>query len=265
MMHALYRSRRLLAFASLLAGLCGWMLPAAQHLQAAEEKAAGSSETRLLDSVRYLSSDDLEGRGVGTHGLDLAAQYIASQFEQMGLKTALFDGSPFQKFPMTVGTELGQVNRAALVGPPAAGQTEPAQVELKLGEEFNPLAIGGSGKLDLPLVFVGYGITGTQEEYDDYAGIDVEGKAVIILRHEPEQANPHSVFNGTRHSDHAPFARKLSNAFEHGAAAVIFCTDGFEIEKTIAQAREALAGRHRRTGRNPRQIQNDREPFARTD
>ncbi|HVX62789.1 MAG TPA: M28 family peptidase, partial [Pirellulales bacterium] len=235
MMHALYRSRRLLAFAFLRAGLCWWALPAARHSQAAEEKAAGSSETRLLDSVRYLSSDDLEGRGVGTHGLDLAAQFIASQFEQMGLKTALFDGSPFQKFSMTVGTELGEVNRAALVGPPAAGQTESATVELKLGEDFNPLAIGGSGKLNLPLVFVGYGITGKQEEYDDYAGISVEGKAVIILRHEPEQANPHSVFNGTRHSDHAPFARKLSNAFEHGAAAVIFCTDEFEIEKTIAQ------------------------------
>jgi hypothetical protein len=235
MMHALYRSRRLLAFASLLAGLCWYTLHAAQQSQAAEEKAAGSSETRLLDSVRYLSSDDLEGRGVGTHGLDLAARYIASQFEQMGLKTALFDGSPFQKFSMTVGTELGEVNRAALVGPPAAGQTESAKVELKLGEDFNPLAIGGSGKLNLPLVFVGYGITGKQEEYDDYAGISVEGKAVIILRHEPEQANPHSVFNGTRHSDHAPFARKLSNAFEHGAAAVIFCTDEFEIEKTIAQ------------------------------
>lgn len=237
MTHALCRWRPAATLALLLIGLGSCLQPAPRRLQAAEEKGAevSSGEMRLFDSVRYLAGDDLEGRGVGTKGLNLAADYIASQFEQLGLKTKLFDGSPFQKFQMTTGTELGEVNRAALVGPPAPGQTEAAKIDLQLGKDFNPLAIGGSGKLDLPLVFVGYGITGKQEEYDDYAGINVEGKAVIILRHEPEQANPHSAFNGTRHSDHAPFARKLSNAYEHGAAAVIFCTDEFDIQKSVAQ------------------------------
>src|SRR6185312_6097855 len=203
---------------------------------AAEEKSAGaaSSETRLYDAVRYLAGDELEGRGVGSRGLDQAAEYIASQFAELGLKTDLFDGGPFQKFNMTTGTELGEVNRAELVGPSGPEQAgEP--VALQLGKDFNPLAIGGSGKLDFPLVFAGYGISAKDEDYDDYAGLNVEGKAVIVLRHEPEQANPHSVFNGTRHSDHAPFARKLSNAYEHGAAAIIFCTDEFDIEKTVAQ------------------------------
>jgi hypothetical protein len=206
---------------------------------AAEEKSAGaaSSEARLYDAVRYLAGDELEGRGVGSRGLDRAAEYIASQFAELGLKTDLFDGGPFQKFNMTTGTELGEINRAELVGPsaPAPGQPEGAPVALQLGKDFNPLAIGGSGKLDFPLVFAGYGISAKDEDYDDYAGLNVEGKAVIVLRHEPEQANPHSVFNGTRHSDHAPFARKLSNAYEHGAAAVIFCTDEFDIRKTVAQ------------------------------
>ena len=112
----------------------------------------------------------------------------------------------------------------------------PRRIELELGKDFTPLAIGGSGKFDLPLVFVGYGITAKDEDYDDYAGVDVEGKAVVILRHEPQQANPHSVFDGTRNSRHAPFSRKVSNAYEHGAAAVIFVNDDFGVQKNFAAA-----------------------------
>jgi hypothetical protein len=95
---------------------------------------------------------------------------------------------------------------------------DPRRVELKLGEDYTPLAIGGSGKFNLPLVFVGYGITAKDADYDDYANVDVKDKAVVILRHEPQQANPHSVFEGTRNSQYAPFRRKVSNAYEHGAA-----------------------------------------------
>jgi hypothetical protein len=83
-------------------------------------------------------------------------------------------------------------------------------------------------------VFVGYGITAKDLKYDDYAGIDVKDKVVIVLRHEPQQNNPHSEFNGTQHSPYAPYARKVSNAYEHGAAAVIFVTDDFEINKRVA-------------------------------
>ncbi len=196
------------------------------------------AEHRLLESVKYLASDELEGRGVGTKGLDLAADFLARQFREAGLKTDLYEGSPFQKFKMTVGASLGPNNQLVLVGPAPADGKDPRRIGLKLGEQFNPLAIGGSGKFDLPLVFVGYGITGKEEKYDDYANVDVKGKAVIILRHEPEQANPHSVFDGTNHSQHAPYKRKLSNAYEHGAAAVIFCTDDFDIQKNLSQLRK---------------------------
>ena len=196
----------------------------------AEETTA--VEARLLSSAQYLSSDELEGRGVGTKGLDLAADYIAAQFAGLGLKTELFAGEPFQRFHMTTGAMLGEQNTAALVGP--RGE----RIELKLGGDFNPLTLGGSGEFDLPLVFVGYGITGKDEMYDDYEGLDVEDKAVVILRREPQQDNPHSVFDGTRHSQHAPFARKVSNAYEHGAAAVIFVTDEFDIRRRVAQRHE---------------------------
>jgi hypothetical protein len=188
-------------------------------------------ERRLADSAKYLASDALEGRGVGTKGLDLAADYIAERFRQIGLKTDLFDGGPFQEFKMTVGATLGTDNRLAFIGPAADGGPAPTAVELKVGEQFNPLSIGGSGKFDLPLVFVGYGITAKDENYDDYAGIDVRDKAVIILRHQPQQSNPHASFGGPTPSKYAPFKRKISNAYEHGAAAVIFCNDEFDLEK----------------------------------
>jgi hypothetical protein len=204
--------------------------------RAADDEQA--AEHRLLESAKFLASDALEGRGVGTQGLDLAADYLARQFREAGLKTDLYDGSPFQKFKMTTGASLGPNNRLTLVGPAAVDGKDPRRIELKLGEQFNPLAIGGSGKFDLPLVFVGYGITGKEEKYDDYANIDVQGKAVIVLRHEPEQANPHSAFEGTNNSRHAPYNRKLSNAYEHGAAAVIFCTDDFDIRKNVSQLRK---------------------------
>jgi Peptidase family M28/PDZ domain len=194
---------------------------------------AANTERRLADSDRYLASDELEGRGPGTKGIDLAAQYIADQFADAGLKTQLYDGTPFQKFNMVTGTELGKPNRAALVGPAVDGHAK--KIELKLDQDFTPMAIGGSGKLDLPLVFAGYGITGRDEAYDDYAGIDVEGKAVVVLRHEPQQNNPHSKFNGVKDSPLAAFTRKVSNASEHGAAAVIFCTDELEIRKRVDQ------------------------------
>ncbi len=207
---------------------------ALQEIEKALQAHQAATEKRMLETVSFLAADALEGRGVGTKGLDIAADFIAKQFTEAGLEVKSFDGQPFQKFTMTTGANLGSLNSLALVGPASADGGRPRH-ELKLGDDFTPLAIGGSGKFDLPLVFVGYGITGTKEDYDDYDGINVKGKAVIILRHEPQQANPHSAFNGAADSRHGPFTRKVSNAYEHGAAAVIFCTDRFDIDKNHAQ------------------------------
>ncbi len=228
---------------------------------AAASNAAASSEARLSEATRYLSSDELEGRGPGTKGIDAAARYIADQFADIGLKTRLYDGTPFQKFNMVTGTELGKTNQAALVGPEVDGKGK--RIELNLGKDFTPMAIGGSGKLDLPLVFVGYGITGRDEGYDDYAGINVEGKAVIVLRHEPQQNNPHSKFNGVKDSPLATFVRKVSNAYEHGAAAVIFCTDETEIRKRVDQRRKLWEDSIDELTRRPSRLQEDRQTDAR--
>ncbi|HUT12205.1 MAG TPA: M20/M25/M40 family metallo-hydrolase [Thermoguttaceae bacterium] len=206
---------------------------------AAEETAA--IENRLADSARYLASDELEGRSAGSKGLELAADYIAEQFRAIGVKTELFDGKPTQPFEVAVGTEVGQNNRFVFQPPPGENGETTEAIELKSGEDFTPISVSSGGEFDLPLVFVGYGITGKKEKYDDYAGVDVKGKAVIILRHEPQQADPKSVFDGTKITAHAPLASKISNAYEHGAAGVILCTDLFEVRQNILRSHEKPA------------------------
>lgn len=207
---------------------------------AAEDNSA--VEARLAESAKILASDEFEGRGIGTDGLNKAADYLAKEFAAMGLKTELFDGTPFQKFPVVTHSVPGKNNKLLLAGPPVEGGKEPRTWQLEVGKDFNPLAAGGAGKFDAPLVFAGYGITAKDLEYDDYAGVDVKGKVVIIVRKEPEQRNPHSKFNGTEPSQYAPFAAKISNANQHEVAGVIFVNDANELDNRAQQEREAFDG-----------------------
>jgi hypothetical protein len=193
-------------------------------------------EQRLLKSATYIASDELEGRGVDTKGINLAADYIVAQFKEIGLKTEIIDGSPFQKFTMVTAVKPGQENSLAIVDP------EGKAADLKLASDFNTLGAGGSGKFDLPLVFVGYSITAKNEQqgldYDDFAGIDVKGKAVVMIRRQPQQGSSDSKFGNMRRSMHASFERKISNAYQHGAAAVIIVNDGFTIARTVDSLRK---------------------------
>lgn len=232
--------------AALASGLALLMLSGATTGRAEE---ATKIERRLAETVKYLASDELEGRGIDTQGLAVAADFLAKQFTEIGLKTDLYDGGPLQKFSVTTSAKLGPASGNYLAfGGPVAGRLEEdgdgkiiehegetLRVPLKLEADFRPLAAGGSAVLkNVPLVFVGYGITAPELHWDDYAGIDVEGKAVIVLRHQPRWGDPHSPF-GQEASRHALFRAKISNAFEHGAAAVIFCTTNAEITRQVAQ------------------------------
>jgi len=207
----------------------------------AAREALAAVEARVAHSAEFLSSDALEGRGAGSKGLDAAADFIAEQFEQTGLDTTACGGTPFQTFTATLGSRLGPDNTLVFRGPLAEGNGEeggPREIEPAVGQDFSPLAMSASGGFDLPLVFVGYGISAPKLGYDDYQGVDVKGKAVIILRHEPQQDDAESPFNGKKDSPFAALSRKLANAAEHEAAAVIFCTDSFEIEQELAEARK---------------------------
>ena len=153
----------------------------------------------------------MEGRGVGTEGLDKAAQYIAQKFTEYGLRTDAVNGKPFQPFTLAAETKLGsdENNNLTLYNDGDEGS------ELALDLQFRPVRLSSSGTFDAPLVFAGYGITAPDHEYDDYADVDVKGKVVIIIRREPQQQNPDSVFDGTRSSRHATYVSKIENAIQH--------------------------------------------------
>jgi hypothetical protein len=217
------------------------LTPLPQGEKGKEDPDAKAADKRLADATRYLASEKLEGRGLGTHGLELAGDFIASQFKELGLKTDLYDGQPFERITLSLGSELGPEKRNHLefVGPPLGDKKEPQKISPKLGDGFNPLALGGSHSFDAPAVFAGYGISAKDEKYDDYAGIDVKGKVVIVLRHQPQRSNPHGLF-GNHDAPYAPFARKVAVAAEHGAAAIVFCNDEDEIHRSVTSLEPAV-------------------------
>ncbi len=195
---------------------------------------AAAIEQRLAATDRFLASDECEGRGLGTKGIDLAADYIADQLRQLnryGVRTDLWNGGPFQKFKVGVDAELGPKNHLFLVGPPKGNSGKPQKIELVLGKDYTPLAISGNGKFDLPLVFAGYGITARKANYDDFADVDVAGKAAVMLRHQPRDELDDKESAPIKETAYTAFRHKASNACEHDAAAVIFCSDQAEIRR----------------------------------
>lgn len=211
--------------------LVAWLLVHGRGLAAEAEpsaridRSAAAVEQRLREAAVYLSSDDLEGRGVRTRGLDLAAEYLAREFAACGLRTDHYNGAPFHEFKLYSRATKGSVQELAL-------QAGEQRRELKPDSDFTSLTLSANAPLSLPLVFAGYGITAPEYGYDDYAGVDVAGKAVIVLRREPRQGDPQSVFNGTSNSDHAFLRTKIDNAVGHGAAMLILCTDEFALRSS---------------------------------
>ena len=226
----------------LFLGAAGWMFwspsPGTLADEALVSAAEGDASARVLrdhlrQAVEWLALPEREGRGPGTSGIDQAADWVGKQFQSIGLETRVEGVGPFQPFTMTLEAKLGpaESNTAELVGPLKADGS-PKIVSLKLGTDFTPLAAGGSGPFDVPLVFAGYGITSPTEKYDDYAPLTSAEAAggtpkagAIVLRQEPQKDDPHSVFSGNQASEHAALSRKVANASEHEMAAVIFCND----------------------------------------
>jgi hypothetical protein len=180
-------------------------------------------EARLRRDITILASDEYEGRGVGTAGLDMAAQYIARQFSEAGLKPAGPDGSYFQPFPFSAGGELDGPSSLVLHGP--LGQ----DIALKQGKDFQVIGYSGSGTVSAPIVFAGYGITAKGVSYDDYKGSDVRGKVLLLIRRTPRYSNGELSFDGKRRDEHAALETKLALAEANKAAAVLLVSDATEL------------------------------------
>lgn len=180
-------------------------------------------EARLIEDIKFLASDDLKGRSAETPGLRMGAEFIAKRWQELGLKTDLFNGGPLQEFPLDGSTSQPdpKTNHLSIAKPSGAKLT------LALGEQFQPQSLGRNGIFDGGLVFAGYGITANEEDlkYDDFANLDVRGKVVIAIRKEPQQNDPNSPFDGTSPSQFALFTAKQINAAKHGVAALILVND----------------------------------------
>jgi hypothetical protein len=170
-----------------------------------------------VSNVKFLASPELRGRATGSPELEKAADYIAGKFKEFGIPPA--DGKSYlQSFPVTTSAKPGPANKFSV-------KENGKSATLTFQKDYTPFNFSHSGKLTGGAVFAGYGITAPENKYDDYDGIDVKGKVVIILRHEPQEADEKSVFAGKQFTQHAQFASKASNAKMHGAAGVILIND----------------------------------------
>ncbi len=180
----------------------------------------------VLEHIKYLASDDLKGRGNGSDGLEQAADYIAQQFKAAGLRPGGTGNDWFQSFELQAGLSVGKENALAIQ---ARGNT----VRLVPGSNYYPLAATPNDSPatpsadfhNLPLVFAGYGISAASVDYDDYQGLDVNGKAVLIFSHEPQETNRDSRLNGARPLRETTLEAKAASARSRGARMLIVVSD----------------------------------------
>jgi hypothetical protein len=189
-----------------------------------------SATDALRERVRYLASDELTGRGVDTPGIKLARDYIAREFARDGLLPGGDNGTYFQSFDAATGVVVKQPTTLTLGN----------DSTVALNEDWTPLGLSASGRVESEVVFAGYGITVKDYGYDDYAGIDAKGKIVIVLRYEPLPKNDDSPFKQPpRYSTHATLRAKANNARDHGAVGLILV----DLQPERGGARELISTR----------------------
>ncbi len=212
-----------LGFVAAVLLISGYGLDALAPMAAAEEAVSRTAIVeRVRSDIEYLASDALEGRGIDTPGIELAAQRIIAEYQRLGLKPGLPEGSYRQPFTVTMGdVVVAESTQVRILKP------DGTPIDLELGKQFQPIRRGANGKVSAGLTFIGYGISSEEDKYDDYAGIDVEGQIVVMIRREPQQGREDGAFRGTQTSTHSYIDRKLELIAKSKAAGVIFVNDPF--------------------------------------
>ncbi|HEV7891676.1 MAG TPA: M28 family metallopeptidase [Pyrinomonadaceae bacterium] len=198
--------------------------PAAQPALTAEQKKAAADSINSEDILRHiktLSSDEFEGRGPGTNGETLSVKYITEQFQRLGLKPGNPDGTFVQKVPLAGFRSQPEVTLKA------GGK------EMKLENLKDYVAVSRRYEEqvnvdDSDLVFVGYGVEAPEYGWDDYKGLDVRGKTIVMLVNDPavpsasdpSKLDP-NVFKGDAMTYYGRWTYKYEIASKKGAAAAI--------------------------------------------
>ncbi|MDQ1405454.1 MAG: hypothetical protein QOG55_1083 [Acidobacteriaceae bacterium] len=186
-----------------------------------QEKAVGAASPSTIDPekirahVKFLSSDLLEGRGMGQRGSDIAAEYIATQLALDGLKPAGDQGSYFQEVPMVSITTLPDTTMSLV---PKSG--EPLQLKNLDDFVIHNETQTDVADIDAPIVFVGYGITAPEYKWDDYKGVDLKGKVALLFVNEPTSDDP-KFFKGKALTYYGRWTYKYEETARHGAVATL--------------------------------------------
>jgi Zn-dependent M28 family amino/carboxypeptidase len=188
------------------------MLPAVQQTSAAPAPDAPTpasvSATRVRADIEFLADDLLEGREAGTRGHELAARYAAAVLKSAGFAPGADDGTYFQAVPLLESTATAASMRLTING---------VTTEIPLPDQaiVGASAVRTAVDVSAPVVFAGFGVTAPEFNYDDYKGLDVQGKVVALLFNAPARlpSEPRAHYASTE--------QKLKNAADHGAIAVV--------------------------------------------
>jgi len=179
----------------------------------ADEAMAAIRPDAIRADMRFLSDDLLEGRGTGTRGHELAAKYVAAQFEQIGLQPWGDAGTYFQRVPYRSARPDGEESTLTLV---RGGKEE----RLEYRKDF--ITSGDPGRKDTsveaPVLFTGHGVTAREQGYDDYARIDAKGKIVAVISGAPD-------FETSIKAHYSSAEVKQANAVAHGAVGALVLDD----------------------------------------
>lgn len=201
---------------SLLLGLTTFLLVATGNNPAPPREALEAIRaTDIRAHLNFLAADSLLGRNTPSPELERAAEYIAGEFKKYGLQPV--HGSYFNPFQVGV-VQLGKDNALAVT---ANGR----EAVYTIKTDFMPFDMTASKEVTATLVFAGYGITAPEYGYDDYAGLDVKGKIILVMRHEPGEQDSTSPFKGDKETEYSQVSSKVQNAIDHGAAGLLIITD----------------------------------------
>jgi Zn-dependent M28 family amino/carboxypeptidase len=170
---------------------------------------------RIRANVRFLSHDLLEGRGTGQRGGDIAAEYIATQFWLYGLKPVGDNGTFMEKVPLVGITPAPETMFELAPRHGDAMQLKPLDEYVAYDETQRP-----SDDIDAEIVYVGYGIEAPEYQWDDYKGVDVRGKVLLMLVNEPPSDDP-KFFKGPALTYYGRWTYKYEEAARKGAVGVI--------------------------------------------
>lgn len=191
----------------------GGVAAAALLLAAGSALAQDFSAERISNDIRTISADSFQGRYPGTEGERLTLAWLQAQYEAMGLEPGGPNGQWLQPVTLKRFTPVAGAT-ASWTGPDGASHP------LAVGSDVTLRAVTNDGKASVanaPVVFVGYGITAPERNWDDYGDMDVRGKVVVVMAGEPEG----DVFNGPYSTNYESSAYKADEAYRRGAVGIV--------------------------------------------